>query len=215
MSENPLSAVQRERHEPITRAANVIGCARNFGEVGLKLNKSFRRFCALITVLAGSCGPIQSSQVQEQLDGMIGLSKEHVLCCMGPPTSTANVGMTEVWSYSSLGPITTSAIVGGNQSLAVGSASTSQEFCVVNLTMQNDQVVAANTRSQGKLLSPNLPCYAVLHACVPNPIPVSAPAEGTKEAAAFCKELYQDPRLDPLRGVIAINQHRDGPPPVS
>jgi hypothetical protein len=72
--------------------------------------------------------------------------------------------------------------------------------------MQNDRVVAANTRSQGKLLSPNLPCYAELHACVPNPIPVSAPAEKTKEAAAFCKELYQDPRLDPLRGVIALDQ---------
>ena len=136
---------------------------------------------------------------------MIGLAKEHVLSCMGPPTSTANAGATEVWSYNSLGPINTSAIVSGNQSLVVGSTSTSQEFCVVNLTMQNDRVVAANTRSQGKLLSPNLPCYAVLHACVPNPVPASAQADRTKEAVASCKELYADPRLDPLRGVISID----------
>jgi hypothetical protein len=31
-------------------------------------------------------------------------------------------------------------------------------------------------------------------------------AEKTKEAAAACKELYQDPRLDPVRGVIALDQ---------
>jgi hypothetical protein len=170
------------------------------------MNEKGRRFTGLITLFLASCGPIQSGQVQDKINGMVGLSKEHVLSCMGPPTSTANAGATEVWSYNSLGPINTSAVVSGNQSLVVGSTSRSQQFCVVNLTMQNDRVVAANTRSQGKLLSPNLPCYSVLHACVPNPIPVSAQAERTKEAAASCKESYQDPRLDPLRGVIALDQ---------
>jgi hypothetical protein len=168
--------------------------------------KKRRLFTGLIIVFLSSCGPIQSGQVQDQINGMVGLSKEHVLSCMGPPTSTANAGATEVWSYNSLGPINSSAVVSGNQSLVVGSTSTSQEFCVVNLAMQKDRVVAANTRSQGKLLSPNLPCYAVLHACVPNPIPASAQADRTKEAAASCKELYQDPRLGPLRGVIALDQ---------
>jgi hypothetical protein len=144
--------------------------------------------------------------VQDQINGMIGLSKEHVLSCMGPPTSTANAGATEIWSYNSFGPINSSTVVTGDQSLAVGSTSASQEFCVVNLTIQNDRIVAANTRSQGKLLSPNLPCYAVLHACVPNPMPASAQADRTREAAALCKELYQDPRLNPVRGVIALDQ---------
>jgi hypothetical protein len=72
--------------------------------------------------------------------------------------------------------------------------------------MQNGSVTAANYRSQGKLLAPNLPCYSVLHACAPNPAPAptqaTAMAEKTKEAVAFCKQLYQDPRLDPLRGVL-------------
>jgi hypothetical protein len=169
--------------------------------------KSRRRFTTgLIAFFLASCGPIESGQVQDQINGMIGLSKEHVLSCMGPPTSTANAGATEVWSYNSLGPVNTSTFVTGNESLAVGSTSTSQEFCVVNLTMQNDRVVTANTRSQAKLLSPNLPCYPVLRACVPNPVPASAQADRTKEAVASCKELYQDPRLDPVRGVIALEQ---------
>lgn len=169
------------------------------------MNRNHRRFTVLIILFMAGCGTIQSAQVQDQITGMIGLSKEHVLSCMGPPTSTATAGATEVWSYNTLGPITTSAVVTGNQSLMVGSESTSQEFCVVNLTMQGDRVVASNTRSRGKLLSPNLPCYAVLHACVPNPVPASAQADRTKEAVASCKELYQDPRLNPLRGIISLD----------
>lgn len=31
-------------------------------------------------------------------------------------------------------------------------------------------------------------------------------AEKTKEAATSCKQLYQDPRLDPLRGIIALGE---------
>jgi hypothetical protein len=171
--------------------------------------KNRRRFTRLIILFLVSCGPIQSGQVPDQISAMVGLSQEHVLSCMGPPTSTAHVDATEVWSYNVGGPVTTSAVMGGNQSLVAGSATTSQEFCVVNLTMQNSVVTAANYRSQGKLLAPSLPCYTVLHACAPNPAPAStqaaAAAEKTKEAVAFCKQLYQDSRLDPLRGTIALD----------
>ena len=109
---------------------------------------------------------------------------------MGPPSSTAQVGTTEVWAYNSLGPVNSSTVVSGNQSLIVASTSTSQQFCAVNLTMQSDRVVAANYRSQGKLLAPSLPFYTALRACVPNPAVVSAPADRVKEAAAYCKELF-------------------------
>jgi hypothetical protein len=153
---------------------------------------------------------IQSGQVADQINAMVGLSQEHVLSCMGPPSSTAHVGAIEVWSYNVGGPVTTSAVMGGNQSVVAGSATTSQEFCVVNLTMQKGLVTAANYRSQGKLLAPSLPCYTVLHACAPNPAPAStqtaASAEKTKEAVAFCKQLYQNPRLDPLRGTVALDE---------
>jgi hypothetical protein len=172
--------------------------------------KNRRRFTGLITLFLASCGPIQSGQVADQINAMVGLSQEHVLSCMGPPTSTAHLGATEVWSYNVGGPVTTSAVMGANQSFAAGSATTSQEFCVVNLTMQNGSVTAANYRSQGKLLAPSLPCYSVLHACAPNPSAAStqatAVAEKTKEAAAFCKQLSQDRRLDPLRGIVALDE---------
>jgi hypothetical protein len=169
-----------------------------------------RRFASLVVVVLASCGPIQSGQVADQINAMVGLSQEHVLSCMGPPSSTAHVGAIEVWSYNVGGPVTTSAVMGGNQSVVAGSATTSQEFCVVNLTMQKGLVTAANYRSQGKLLAPSLPCYTVLHACAPNPAPAStqaaASAEKTKEAVAFCKQLYQNPRLDPLRGTVALDE---------
>ena len=129
-------------HESSTRfERSTAGSVSSEPAVGSRaMNERNRRcFIGLITLLLASCGPIQSGQVQDQINGMIGLAKEHVLSCMGPPTSTANAGATEVWSYNSLGPINTSAIVSGNQSLVVGSTSTSQEFCVVNLTMQNTE----------------------------------------------------------------------------
>lgn len=153
-----------------------------------------------------SCGPIQSAQVQDQINGMVGLGKEHVLSCMGPPSNTAKTGATEVWTYNSFGPVNTSAFVTGNQSYAVGSTSTSQEFCVVNLTMRDDRVTAANYRSQGKLLSPSLPCYNVLHVCVPNPVSTAAQTEKNQATVAYCKQLYADRRLDPIRGVVALDE---------
>jgi hypothetical protein len=174
------------------------------------MNKYCRWLTGSITVLMAACGTIQSGQVADQINAIVGLTQEHVLSCMGPPSSTAQVGGTEVWSYNVGGPVTTSAVMGGNQSVVAGSATTSQEFCVVNLTMQNGSVTAANYRSQGKLLAPSLPCYSVLRACAPNPLPTStqaaAVAEKTKEAAGACKQLYQDPRLDPLRGIIALGE---------
>jgi hypothetical protein len=159
-----------------------------------------------LVLIVASCGSMQSSQVPDQINGMVGQSTEHVLSCMGPPSSAAQVGATEVWAYNSLGPINASTVLSGNQSLVVGSTRTSQESCSVNLTMQDDRVVAANYRSHGKLLAPSLPCYPVLRACVPDPVAVSDAADRTKEAIAYCKELYKDSRLNPLRGVIALDQ---------
>ena len=75
----------------------------------------------LVFLIVASCGAIQSSQVADQINWVVGLSKEHVLSCMGPPSSTAQVGTTEVWAYNSLGPIDSSTVVSGNQSLVVGS----------------------------------------------------------------------------------------------
>jgi len=61
---------------------------------------------------------------------MIGLIKEQVLACMGPPASKATEGPTEVWSYPS-----------GN--------------CIVNVTMMDGKVKRMNyVGPTGGLLSP-------------------------------------------------------------
>jgi hypothetical protein len=166
-------------------------------------------------LLLAACGPIQSAQVADQINGMIGLSEERVLSCMGSPTTRAQSGSTNVWTYDTTGAVTSTGMVSGNRSFAVGSVTTNQELCHINLTLQNGMVVAANYRSQGKLLSPSLPCYSVLHACVPDPTAAAAARQNvsnnSKEAVDFCKELYKDPRLDPLREAIAFAE----PPSLS
>jgi outer membrane protein assembly factor BamE (lipoprotein component of BamABCDE complex) len=52
------------------------------------------------TTLAGCA--IQRAQVaQDARAQMVGMSKEQVLTCMGPPGTKAAEGATEVWSYAS------------------------------------------------------------------------------------------------------------------
>ncbi|MET4764182.1 outer membrane protein assembly factor BamE (lipoprotein component of BamABCDE complex) [Bradyrhizobium ottawaense] len=56
---------------------------------------------ALSVTLAGCA--IQRAQVaQDARAQMVGLSKEQVLGCMGPPANKAAEGQTEVWSYASV-----------------------------------------------------------------------------------------------------------------
>jgi len=164
-------------------------------------------FCLICTVLTG-CGLVHSAQVHDQINAMNGLSKEQVLGCMGSPSSKSSEDTVDVWTYSNFGPVTTNVAVSGNQYSAHGSASTSQESCIVNLTMKDGIVVGANYRSQGKLLVPSLPCYNVLYACTAGRIgsvPSKPVAGMTKEALTSCTELYTDARLDPIRDVIAID----------
>lgn len=169
------------------------------------------RIASLIVLsLLAACGPIQSTRVKDQINAMLGLSKEQVLSCMGPPGTRASEGATEVWSYSTFGGTTTSAALTGNQFGTFGSATTSQDSCIVNLTMRDGVVAAANYRSQGRPLAPSLPCYPVLFACTEGRLGV---ADGTREAAAdrskdageFCRELYKDPRLDTIRGLVSLD----------
>jgi hypothetical protein len=160
---------------------------------------------AALSVMLTACGPVQSAQVQDQINAMTGLSKEKVLSCMGPPSSKSSEGATEVWTYNNAGSVTTNAYVSGNQYGTFGSANTTQEYCVVNLTMNDGIVVNANYRSQGKLLAPSLPCYNVLSVCTAGRIGSSL-TDKTKEAHKYCQELYADARLDPIRDVIAIDK---------
>ena len=68
---------------------------------------------------------------------MIGLTKEQVQACMGPPASKSTEGATEVWSYPS-----------GNR------------FCTVNVTMIDGRVKRMNyVGPTGGQLSQNDECF--------------------------------------------------------
>jgi hypothetical protein len=74
---------------------------------------------------------------------MIGLTKEQILACMGPPASKSTEGATEVWSYPS-----------GNR------------ICTVNVTMMDGKVKRLNyVDPTGGQLSQNEQCFFAVANC--------------------------------------------------
>jgi hypothetical protein len=75
---------------------------------------------------------IQPAQIADDAQRkMIGLSREQVLACMGPPLNQDAKGTTEVWSYNS-----------GNNVAAAGNGS--GRYCAINVTMWNGSVGAVD-----------------------------------------------------------------------
>jgi hypothetical protein len=123
---------------------------------------------------------VVASDAQEK---MIGLSKEQVLACMGLPAAKASAGATEVWSYGSgNGQVTTVAsgtaqanasVYGGPgyasgsaTGFGVGTATTTQRFCTVNVTMLEGRVSRVNyVGPTGGLLTPGEQCAFAVQNC--------------------------------------------------
>ncbi len=102
---------------------------------------------------------------------MVGMNKEDVLACMGPPKQKAHVGETEVWSFAS----TDGSSHGYGNSYKYGANAFSysardKSFCTVNIVMKSDRVTAVRYNGpRGGLLDPDEQCgYAVEH-CVEAP----------------------------------------------
>ena len=124
--------------------------------------------CAmLMTALAVASGglagcAIERAQVaQDAQTRMVGLTKEQVLACMGPPAAKAAEGSTEVWSYNSgsdhtqvatFGQSMTNASAAGGRGYASGTAFTtgsnigvsSRRYCTVNVVMSGGRVSRIN-----------------------------------------------------------------------
>src|SRR5690349_18904112 len=100
---------------------------------------------------------IERAHVASQAQtSMVGLTKEQVLACMGPPAQQQQVGQTEVWSYPSGGDsasfgsasaVTNGGVAYGNgyasgsaYTSAFGSSATIHKYCIVNVVMTNDHV---------------------------------------------------------------------------
>ena len=95
---------------------------------------------------------------------MVGMSKEQVLGCMGPPVNKAAEGATEVWGYAS-GDGTTVATTSFNR--YGGTAIASNRFCKINIVFNGGQVSVVNyTGPTGGLLTAGEQCAYAISPCV-------------------------------------------------
>jgi hypothetical protein len=133
----------------------------------------------------GACSVQRAQVAQDAQASMIGLPKEQVLACVGPPQNKATEGQTEVWSYASgngfrstLSTVdvqtTSQASVVGNQisgsanSTGFGTATSRSRFCTVSVVMNGNVVSAVNYAGPtGGLLSRGEQCAYAVEACLP------------------------------------------------
>ena len=120
-----------------------------------------------IALVLGGCAFQRAQVAQEAQGSMMGLSKEQVLACMGPPVNRATEGKTEVWSYNSGNGMT---VASASYDRYGGTAVSSSRFCNVNIVMTAGQVSAVNyTGPTGGLLTQGEQCaYAVAKCTSPH-----------------------------------------------
>lgn len=141
--------------------------------------------CALATA---GCAVQRAVVAQSAQDKMVGMSREQVLTCMGPPATKAAEGSTEVWSYGSGNDRTTTIGTGyaqthgsisgerrGNQFSATGEATTtslatvnsSRRYCTVNVVMTDGRVSRLNYAGPtGGILTGGEQCAFAIQNCV-------------------------------------------------
>ncbi len=101
----------------------------------------------LISCLLSVCGCAlqRSQQAQDAKLQMVGMTKEAVLVCMGPPAGKTAEGATELWTYpSGNGQVDSSAMVSGGQGFGFATGSASRRYCVVNIAFQGGKVSQIN-----------------------------------------------------------------------
>ena len=135
-------------------------------------------------LLLAGCAFERAKVAQDAQGSMVGLAKEQVLACMGPPQNKAAEGQTEVWSYASGNGYTSTiattnvqtngqAQVVGNQvygssnSGGFGTAVSRRRFCTVNVVMTGGFVSAVNYQGPtGGLLTGGEQCAYAVEACI-------------------------------------------------
>jgi hypothetical protein len=137
--------------------------------------------CALAL---GGCAAQRAMEAQDAQSKMVGLSKEHVLGCMGVPANRAAEGQTEVWTYNSgdgrtigmafsQGTSTASGTVSGSILSAAGSSSGTsfgtsfRLHCTVSVVMTNGRVSRVNySGPTGGLITQGEQCAYAVHNCL-------------------------------------------------
>ena len=117
-----------------------------------------RLFWPIVIGFALTACAIQRSQIASDARiQMIGLSKEQVLACMGPPLNKGAEGGTEVWSYNS-----------GNNVTPAGAGN--ERYCTFNVKMWNGLVGAVDySGPAGGLITPNEACAFAVEKCAAKP----------------------------------------------
>jgi hypothetical protein len=135
-------------------------------------------------LLNAGCALERSQLAQDAQRKMVGLTKEQVLTCMGPPAGRMAEGATEVWSYNSGNGRTTvissananttaSAVSSGG--FVTGQASTTgsgvavgtSRHCTVNVVMSEGRVSRVNyVGPTGGLLTAGEQCAFAVQNCV-------------------------------------------------
>jgi hypothetical protein len=137
--------------------------------------------------LSAGCAVQRAVVANDTQQKMVGLTKEELLACMGPPANRMAEGATEVWSYNSGDGHTatvasvssmTNANASGTQvgntafasgmasSSGVGSAVTTRRSCTVNVNIVEGRVSRVNyTGPTGGLLTQGEQCAFAVQNC--------------------------------------------------
>jgi outer membrane protein assembly factor BamE (lipoprotein component of BamABCDE complex) len=102
---------------------------------------------------------------------MVGMSKEEVLACMGPPKKKAAEGTTEVWSYQvSDRSQTNTDNIKMNSFYTVKPTTHFKKFCIVNVVMKEGVVKKINYLGPAATtpFNENDQCGYAVAACVEN-----------------------------------------------
>jgi hypothetical protein len=117
-----------------------------------------------VSVAVGGCAFQRAEVAQDARSQMVGMSKERVLGCMGPPVSKAAEGSTEVWGYDSGNGMQVASISGDRYS---ATAVSSKRFCKINIVFAAGQVSSVNySGPTGGILTAGEQCAYAVDACV-------------------------------------------------
>ena len=134
--------------------------------------KSMRSFVpfVLLFCLTG-CAMQRADDAAAAKKHMVGMAREEVLACMGPPKRKASEGVTEVWSYMSTDKNAQSignSLTSGD--FKVSSTSRDKSFCTVNVVMKNGVVSAIlyNGPTSSTLFAEDDQCGYAVKNCIPH-----------------------------------------------
>jgi hypothetical protein len=128
-----------------------------------------RATLSVLTMLTLAGCAFERAQIAEDARAqMVGMTKEQVLACMGPPASRMAEGQTEVCCYrSGNGHVEVATDAQAVGSMVMGGAVATARFCDVQVVMRGGRVAQINYAGPtGGLLTVGEQCAFVVRNCV-------------------------------------------------